>query len=90
MLVILIEETAEQKAVQSAAVLPIKKIADDKFKFCRWLNFILPMANKKFAVGKLLHLPMANVSFADGKLKICNRQVRRWPSAKFMSDKWQM
>ncbi|HIW36365.1 MAG TPA: hypothetical protein IAA30_05225, partial [Candidatus Treponema faecavium] len=50
MLVILIEETAEQKAVQSAAVLPIKKIADDKFKFCRRLNFILPMANKKFAV----------------------------------------
>ena len=70
--------------MQSAAVLPIKKIADDKFKFCRRLNFILPMANKKFAVG------MANVSFADGKLKICNRQVRRWPSAKFMSDKWQM
>ncbi len=32
---------------------------------------------------------MANVSFADGKLKICSRQVRRWPSAKFMSDKWQ-
>ena len=83
MLVILIEETAEQKAVQSAAVLPIKKIADDKFKFCRRLNFILPMANKKFAV-------YPNVSFADGKLKICSRQVRRWPSAKFMSDKWQM
>ncbi|HIW36203.1 MAG TPA: hypothetical protein IAA30_04405 [Candidatus Treponema faecavium] len=31
----------------------------------------------------------ANVSFADGKQKICNRQVRRWPSAKFKSDKRQ-
>ena len=27
--------------------------------------------------------------FAAGKQKICNRQVRRWPSAKFMSDKRQ-
>ena len=32
---------------------------------------------------------MANFYFADGKQKICRRQVRRWPSAKFMSDKWQ-
>ncbi|HIW35752.1 MAG TPA: hypothetical protein IAA30_02075 [Candidatus Treponema faecavium] len=31
----------------------------------------------------------ANFYFADGKPKIWRRQVRRWPSAKFMSDKRQ-
>ena len=61
--------------MQSAAVLPIKKIADDKFKFCRRLNFILPMANKKFAVYPVRNLPSASETLAE--------------SAKFMSDKWQ-
>ena len=28
---------------------------------------------------------MANFYFADGKQKICRRQVRRWPSAKFIA-----
>ena len=81
MLVILIEETAEQKAVQSAAVLPIKKIADDKFKFCRWLNFILPMANKKFAVGKLLVCRLFGTNFAVGQRDTCRWQTFHLPTA---------
>ena len=49
----------------------------------------LPMAKFIFAVYPVRNLPSASETLADGKLKICNRQVRRWPSAKFMSDKWQ-
>ena len=80
----------QKEAHSGAAALPIKKFADGKILFCRWLNFILPFIRQEICRRPARHLPMANVSFADGKLKICNRQVRRWPAAKFTSDKRQI
>ncbi len=32
----------QKEAHSGAAALPIKKFADGKILFCRWLNFILP------------------------------------------------
>ena len=57
----------------------------EKFTFAVYPVRILPLASETLAIGKLL----LYFYFADGKQKICRRQVRRWPSAKFMSDKWQ-
>ena len=60
------------------------KFAVSQRGICNRQTFTLPTANQKFAVES------ANFYFADGKPKICRRQVRRWPSAKFMSDKRQI
>ena len=62
-----------------------KKFAVGQRDTCRWQTFHLPTANKKFAIGK-----WANVKLAIGKIKFSRRQIYILPSAKFMSDKWQM
>ena len=58
-------------------------------QICRWQIKSLPFIRYEFCRRPARHLQSANFYFADGKQKICNRQVRRWPSAKFMSDKRQ-
>ena len=75
-------------------VSPQPRLTEKKSAYCRqeisrWQNFYLPFIRNEICHRPARHLQSANVSFADGKLKICNRQVRRWPSAKCMSDKWQ-
>ena len=58
-------------------------------EICRLLFLHLPFIRYEFCRWPARHLQSANVSFADGKQKICRRQVRRWPSAKFTRDKRQ-
>ncbi|HIW37263.1 MAG TPA: hypothetical protein IAA30_09810 [Candidatus Treponema faecavium] len=71
---------------QTAAVHPVLPV----HIISQWQNLHLPFIRHEFCRWPAAHLPIANFQFADGKVKVCNRQVSRWPTAKFLPDKRQI
>ena len=49
-------------------------------EICRWLILHLPFIRHEICRWPAAHLPIANFQFADGKVKVCHRQVSRWPT----------